>query len=301
MRLSGVLLRSGAPAASLAFYRERLGMAPRPDSGDRQGRRHVLGFPGPDRQDAALELWHEPETGRAGPALAPYRHGRDEVYWKIGITLPDLALARKALLAAGESVDEARQFRDIGYLCHLADPEGFQIELLQHRFEANHRPQEADPAHRLGSRPTLGQATLRVTDIEAALGFYRDRLGLRLLSVQPVAPHGFTLYFLADTRERPPRADLEAVENREWLWQRPYSTLELQHLWQRPAAAPALNLPRRDRPDFLGLRFETPAIGPLRTDLADLGHDSPYGDGHTIAVIDPQGLTVLISEPNKDP
>ena len=45
---------------------------------------------------------------------------------------------------------------------------------------------------------------------------------------------GFTLYFLADQRESPPQPDLEAVENRPWLWRRPYTVLELQH---RPAVA----------------------------------------------------------------
>ena len=55
---------------------------------------------------------------------------------------------------------------------------------------------------------------------------------MKLLSIQPVKRYNFTLYFLAFTEEDPPiLEDLEAVENREWLWQRPYSTLELQHRW----------------------------------------------------------------------
>jgi hypothetical protein len=54
---------------------------------------------------------------------------------------------------------------------------------------------------------------------------------MTLLSKQSVEPYGFTLYFLASCDERPPLPDLEAVENREWLWQRPYPTLELQHHW----------------------------------------------------------------------
>ncbi len=53
---------------------------------------------------------------------------------------------------------------------------------------------------------------------------------MSLLSVQPVSEYGFTLYFLAHTDEQPPNPDLEAVENRPWLWQRPYTMLELQHL-----------------------------------------------------------------------
>eukprot|EP00122_Pirum_gemmata_P011149 Pgem_evm1s10322 len=51
---------------------------------------------------------------------------------------------------------------------------------------------------------------------------------MKLLSIQPVRQYGFVLYFLAYTNESPPKTDLEAVENREWLWQRPYTVLELQ-------------------------------------------------------------------------
>jgi catechol 2,3-dioxygenase-like lactoylglutathione lyase family enzyme len=63
------------------------------------------------------------------------------------------------------------------------------------------------------------------------LRFYTELLGMRLLSVQPVPAREFTLYFLACTDEVPPHADVEHVGNREWLWQRPYSILELQHIW----------------------------------------------------------------------
>ncbi len=53
---------------------------------------------------------------------------------------------------------------------------------------------------------------------------------MTLLSKQPVEPYGFTLYFLASCDESPPLSDLEAVENREWLWQRPYRTHDAQPL-----------------------------------------------------------------------
>ena len=46
---------------------------------------------------------------------------------------------------------------------------------------------------------------------------------------QDVSEYGFTLYFLAFTAEDPPEEDLAHVGIREWLWQRPYTTLELQH------------------------------------------------------------------------
>lgn len=77
----------------------------------------------------------------------------------------------------------------------------------------------------------IGQITTRITEPTQSLDFYQKVLGMKLLSIQPVKRYNFTLYFLAYTEETPPNADLEAVENREWLWQRPYTTLELQHRW----------------------------------------------------------------------
>ena len=58
---------------------------------------------------------------------------------------------------------------------------------------------------------------------------YRDLLGMKLLSIQDIAPYGFCLYFLGFTDDIPPSDDLHDVSIREWLWQRPYTTLEIQY------------------------------------------------------------------------
>ena len=59
---------------------------------------------------------------------------------------------------------------------------------------------------------------------------------MSLLSIQDISVYGFSLYFLAFTSETPPvPSELESVNNREWLWQRPYTTLEIQH---RPGSQP---------------------------------------------------------------
>ena len=87
----------------------------------------------------------------------------------------------------------------------------------------------------------IGQITTRITDPKRSLEFYQKVLRMKLMSIQPVTPYRFTLYFLAYTEEDPPNSDLEAVENREWLWQRPYTTLELQHRWD--SAPSSLSMP----------------------------------------------------------
>lgn len=255
MRLARAALQVKSIEKSLAFYRERLGMQVLAEqSRDTDGGSEIrvtLGF-APLGPQAALELVHR--TAWADDPARRYRPAPNDRYWKIGIALPQVDIARAQLLDAGIAVGDALQFRDIGYLCHLADPDGYVIELLQHRFAVNHMPSPPDPSFALGSRPTLGQVSLRVRDAEASLAFYQRHLGLTLLSTQTVDPPGFTLYFLADTQESPPDADPDAVSNREWLWQRPYTTLELQHRWdadQAPLAAP-----RDGELGFVELRFE---------------------------------------------
>ena len=190
------------------FYREVLGM---------RAIRDGLGYGG-----GQMALQFEPG------AAAPYTPDPLDLYWKIGITLRDLELAVDHLRGLGVAVSDPRQFRDIGYLCHLRDPEGLQIELLQQGFEGNHA--DAGSGHPVADQATLAHLTLRVTNIEGAARFFGETLGMRLMSVQPVPERQFTLYFYAWGREALPNPDLAAVENREWLWARPYTFIELQHL-----------------------------------------------------------------------
>ena len=74
---------------------------------------------------------------------------------------------------------------------------------------------------------------------------------MRLMSVQPVPERGFCLYFYSWNDEPLPDPDLEAVANREWLWARPYSLLELQHL----EAANQVTAPQPSAAGFGGFAF----------------------------------------------
>ncbi len=233
MRLSRIVLQCRDPGKLAAFYRDALQMTARPGPDGS----FVAGYGG---SYADLEL-------RPAPTGGVYAHHKSDRYWKIGITVPDLELAVSTLRFEGADVGAPHQFEDIGYMAHLDDPEGFKIELLQQNFQA--RPKKL--SYLLSSEVFcgIGQVTLRVSDLDRALAFYRDRLGMRVLSIQPVAVHGFTLYFLAFTDEAPPNPDLRAVENREWLWHRPYTTLELQVFDERNA----FQLPADGAPGFAGI------------------------------------------------
>ncbi|EBA17186.1 Glyoxalase/bleomycin resistance protein/dioxygenase [Roseobacter sp. SK209-2-6] len=208
-RLAAVRLQVPDPEALVPFYRDALGMRAAEDDGGSWR----LGYPG---EDADLLLL---------PGGSHQISNRSDRYWKIGICLPDLDLACQQLRQRGIQVSAPHQFLDIGYMAHLQDPAGFAIELLQHDFEG--QEPKGDPDQPLGGGAHIGQITLRTGDIGAELV---EHAGMKLLSVQPVPDYGFDLYFLAFTTEEPPNADLQAVENRPWLWRRPYTTLEFQHL-----------------------------------------------------------------------
>ncbi len=177
----------------------------------------LLGF---DAAQCLLELRHG--------ADAPFEARRDHFYWKIGITCRDLDKAVAHLNDQGCNIPPAYQFGDIGYMTHLQDPEGFPIELLQQGFEGRAKPTPA--GHPVGGQATLAHITVRITDLEKARTHCENHLGMRLMSVQPVHGRGFCLYFYCWSEEALPDENLEAVENREWLWSRPYALLELQHL-----------------------------------------------------------------------
>ncbi|WP_271949656.1 VOC family protein [Ruegeria faecimaris] len=240
MRLSALRLRVADTDRLSEFYRDAMGMTAR-----RQGASLRLGYAG---QDADLLLM---------PGGGGYTHDRGQRYWKIGITLPDVDLAAAFLREKGIEVSEPDQFLDIGYMCHLTDPEGFVIELLQHDFRGNRPDGIADPKTPFADA-RIGQITLRTGNIAAEDAFCRAQ-GMQLLSVQDVAQYGFDLHFYAFTDEVPPNADLWSVENREWLWKRPYTTLEFQHSAGATFAR---------TPDFRGLEMQG---------LTQPGHDA-FGD-----------------------
>ncbi len=151
-------------------------------------------------------------------------------YWKIAISVADVDIARLCLTEKGINVTPAHQVPNVAYLCHLNDPDGYCIELIQHYFEANHCPQLRNDQYPLGSEAVFSLITYRVKNPEVSVAFYQQ-LEMRLLSRQDIDFAGFTLYFLGYSEEILPDADICAVGNREWLWQRPYTLIELQHNW----------------------------------------------------------------------
>ena len=310
-------LRIKNPSRSLAFYQDSLGMElfshQTLSHADGVSQHFFLGF------SCSGEIVSDDNSLKEKPLTLlelVYEEGRveriDQVasnnqtgYWKIGVTVEDVDLARQSLLASGVKVGEAKQFLDVGYLCHLADPDGYCIELLQHKFAQNHQPLTPQINYRLRSLPRFGQITLRVKNPQSSLKFYIEGLGMRLLSRQVIDDYRFTLYFLAFTHEEPPEHDIDAVGNREWLWQRDYTVLELQHIWGTESSEFSYRVGADT--GFFGIGMGLHGVDFILKKLMNVDvkakkllHYNTFWEVDMATVLDPDGYSVNLIEMSKD-
>ena len=100
---------------------------------------------------------------------------------------------------------------------------------------------------------------------------------MKLLSVQDVSEYGFCLYFLGFTTDTPPEpVDLHSVANREWLWQRPYTTLEVQY---KPGARPCLPMDKQgEGVDHIVMEVGEEEVYKKVYDYLGLKEDGKYED-----------------------
>jgi len=235
-KIETLLLRANDPIAQRRFYCEILGMQ---EFGN--------GDVGYTEQEAKIRFL---------PANAPYKPKPGDLYWKIALGVPDIELACRQLVQRGIEVSAPNQFQDVGYLAKFTDPEGFTVELIEHWFKGSRQEEEINLSQ-LGGGAHLNLITLRAVDIEPIQKICTD-LGMAPLSIQPVDSHGFTLYFFAFTSQRPPSSDLTSIKNRQWLYQRKYTLLEVQHL---------RNVDNITVPDDSSAGYHGTVLSGLKTDI----------------------------------
>lgn len=180
-----------------------------------------------DTKQAILELIFDKQNKQS---IFPKPKDTLQGYWKMAISIKDVDIAREKLIENGVDVQEAIQVPNVAYLCHFYDPDGYCLELIQHKFKQNHIKQKEDSKYLLGNKPVFSLITYRVKDIQKSLDFYIDKLKLKLLSKMELKQRGFDLYFLALSDEELPNKDVESIQNRQWLWEREYTMIELQHI-----------------------------------------------------------------------
>ncbi|MGY0216767.1 VOC family protein [Endozoicomonadaceae bacterium StTr2] len=253
---------------SLEFYQNQLGMTLL-ESSTVDGVQYLqFSFdPSPERKEAILELICDP----ANIACFPKDRNSLEGYWKIAISIKDVDIARQKLLDQGVEVTDAFQVPDVAYLCHFYDPNGYCLELIQHKFQHNHTTEPENTDYVLGNRPVLSLVTYRAKNIDSSLAFYNRIPGLKLLSKMAVSQRGFDLYFLGYSAEEV--TDVESLTIRESLWQKNTTMIELQHIFKF-----------NDESDFqYKVGAETGFKGlTLKSEKAQILHDP---DGYRIEVI----------------
>lgn len=287
---------TSATTGLIEWYCQRLGMSVLKEMRSETDLIHWVGFEN-NPKSACIEF--RSHIQQSSPPKLYVPKPSQDVYWKIGLSLADVDTARSQLMSHGVDVTQPRQFRDIGYLCHLSDPFGYSIELLQRDFQSNFCSERIksflNPTFALRQQTHVGQITLRVSDIKESLRFYESSLGMKLLSRQNI-PDMFDLYFLACTDEKPPSDDVNAVEIREWLWKRPYTTLELQYWTVKRCNFNNPDLDRQSGFGALVFTVDTQRFEDLNTNhdtMEDVSQKYPEYQSNVLQCIDPDGTRVL--------
>lgn len=155
----------------------------------------------------------------------PYQEDATDNYWKYSLFVTDLEKNYSEIQQKKWSISTPFQFGKIGYLSHTQDSENHQIEFIQKSFKDNSVLKTA-----LGN--VLGLITIRTKDPLKTIRFYETILDLKLFVRMYVNRNkGFTLYFLGNKELDVPNLDIDAIENREWMYQQDHLFIEIQHYW----------------------------------------------------------------------
>lgn len=89
------------------------------------------------------------------------------------------------------------------------------------------------PSSVAGKNPIFAQAMLRIVDPTASRAFYQDALGMSFLTRLDFPDLQFSLFFYAYTDDQVPDQTDPQPKRAEWLWGRPYPTVELTWNWPK--------------------------------------------------------------------
>ena len=168
------------------------------------------------------------------PSLKKETYQQESIdnYWKYSVFVDDIQRVCEKLQKDEYTISEPFQFGDIGYLAHTTDPENHQIEFIQKTFKQNTLKTKPNKNNPLLDHPKLGLLTIRTKDPIKSIKFFEDILDLKLFVRMYVdRANGFTLYFLGDKNLNVPNPDIDAIENREWMYQQCHLFVEIQHYW----------------------------------------------------------------------
>lgn len=226
MKLKSLQLNTQSPQQAIDYYTTVMGMTLINNYESDTEIIYELQYP---NTDTCLELISNLNNTHS----EAYQEARMDNYWKYSVFVDDIQQAYRFLNKKQILTKEPYQFRDIGYLMHTKDIENYQIEFIQRTFQQN------TPKHIIDSnisnnigQPSLGLITIRTQDPLKSIRFFESVLDLKLLARMYVPRgNGFTLFFLGDKNLTPPNMNIDAIENREWLYHQKDLFLEIQYYW----------------------------------------------------------------------
>lgn len=290
MYLTHHKLLTNQPQASLDFYQNLLGMQVINSFDSQDGKHYQLSFEevaiNAERKQALLELIDISETEQAEQLNIAPQPSQTEGYWKFSIAVNDLEATREDLINKGLSqIGECFQVSPTGelaYLCHLQDPNGYCIELIQKTLKSN-------PIQQSDS-PTLNLSTIRVKNAEKSIQYY-EKLGMSLIYTFRADMRGMSLYFLIDKAHQPVLDAIPANTIEEKMWQFPHTILELQQFDgtadNEDFAYRVNNKPQGIKTGFVGLSL---AGGGELDNLDSLGKDTAQKG----ILYDPDGYELVL-------
>lgn len=217
MKLQSFTLQIFEPEQTLAFYINVLGFSLFNEIVINDSTYYNLGF---KNTRFYIQLKYTPQLEKT-----IYQEIATHNYWKYSLFIDDIQKAYRNLQDHNYFIGEPYQFGDIGYLSHTEDTEQHKIEYIQKTFQQNTPVQTEETT-------ALGLLTIRTKDSVKIIKFYEDILSMKLFVRMYVdRGRGFTLYFLGDKELEAPNPDIDAIENREWMYQQSHLFIEIQHYW----------------------------------------------------------------------
>ena len=213
------------PEETIAFYTQVLGMHLEETFETNTTIIYQLKF---KAQDFHLELVYKKNNSKP----ETYQQKWDDNYWKFSIFVNNIQRVSDLITKQGIPIKKPFQFNDIGYLAHTQDLEQHQIEFIQKTFKQNTPITQPNYKLPLQETPLTGLLTIRTIDPIKSIQFYETIFDMKLLVRMYVErENGFTLYFLGDKTLNPPSKDIDAIENREWMYQQNKPFIEIQYYW----------------------------------------------------------------------
>ncbi|MCK8521532.1 hypothetical protein M0D21_08130 [Aquimarina sp. D1M17] len=217
MKLQSFTLQIFDPKQTLPFYIDVLGYTLLKEATIDDSTYFDLGF---KNTNFFIQLKYTPQLEKR-----VYQEAAIHNYWKYSLFVDDIQKAYRNVQKHNFPIGEPYQFDDIGYLSHTEDTEHHKVEYIQKTFRQNTPVQTEEPT-------ALGLLTIRTKDPVKTIKLYEDILGMKLFVRMYVnRGKGFTLYFLGDQDLEAPNPDIDAIENREWMYQQSHLFIEIQHYW----------------------------------------------------------------------